>query len=203
MPFQLRLKLPFSPSSPRYSLLPSASPGTSSRRNLPFSSPPSKLHLSRRKYDQRLAILCLALSIFSLVLFFSRLSSYPYDGLSNYRDEVRRFGWMDGFQRVLHGQDNCRGWNPDLPEELDPVNCLKARQYRQTMRVLAREMEAKQCVSYRFPSALLRRRDNSNELTSVSTGISPWITIARPSKTSRDASCLTGTPTPPNAPRNL
>ena len=38
----------------------------------------------------------------------------------------------------------CRGWDPEGPEELDPEGCLKARQYRQTMKVLSREMEAKQ-----------------------------------------------------------
>lgn len=40
--------------------------------------------------------------------------------------------------------DHCAGWDPEAPEEEDPVRCLKARQYRQVKRVLEREQLGKQ-----------------------------------------------------------
>lgn len=38
----------------------------------------------------------------------------------------------------------CWGWDPAGPEEMDPKGCLRARQYRQVMRVLERERRAEQ-----------------------------------------------------------
>lgn len=42
--------------------------------------------------------------------------------------------------------DHCAGWDPEAPEEEDPVRCLRARQYRQVQRVLEREQLGKQQV---------------------------------------------------------
>ena len=38
----------------------------------------------------------------------------------------------------------CEGWVPEGDEAEDPAGCLRARQYRQTQRVLAREEKAEQ-----------------------------------------------------------
>ena len=44
----------------------------------------------------------------------------------------------------LRNEDHCEGWDPEKDEVDDPVNCLRARQYRQTWRVLDREQRAEQ-----------------------------------------------------------
>lgn len=49
-------------------------------------------------------------------------------------------------ERINEWVGKCRGWDPEKSEDQDPINCLKAKQYRQTMRVLEREEEAKQYV---------------------------------------------------------
>lgn len=48
--------------------------------------------------------------------------------------------------KSIFGQEPnpCADWDPDLPEERDPAGCLRARQYRQVMRVLEREIRAEQ-----------------------------------------------------------
>ena len=40
--------------------------------------------------------------------------------------------------------NKCSGWDPDAPEEADPKDCLRARRYRQTQRVLEREIKGEQ-----------------------------------------------------------
>ena len=47
-------------------------------------------------------------------------------------EKVKEWGW------------GCRGWDPELSESEDPEGCIKAKQYRQTMRVLEREELADQ-----------------------------------------------------------
>lgn len=47
-------------------------------------------------------------------------------------------------ERISEWAGECKGWDPEKPENEDPVDCLKARQYRQTLRVLEREELAKQ-----------------------------------------------------------
>lgn len=39
------------------------------------------------------------------------------------------------------GVGPCAGWNPSNGEESDPARCLRARQYRQVQRTLAREIK--------------------------------------------------------------
>jgi hypothetical protein len=64
----------------------------------------------------------------------------------------KKAGWMHGmgltgfFPTNKKGKDGwrCWGWDPDMPEEMDPRGCLRARQYRQVMRVLEREKKAEQ-----------------------------------------------------------
>ncbi|WWC61213.1 uncharacterized protein I303_103793 [Kwoniella dejecticola CBS 10117] len=53
-------------------------------------------------------------------------------------------GWLADADANEHPKEKkeCRGWNHTLSEDNDPPNCLKARQYRQTMRVLDREDKA-------------------------------------------------------------
>lgn len=43
-------------------------------------------------------------------------------------------------------ENYCVDWDPEAPEENDPPRCLRARQYRQVQRVLAREQAGKQYV---------------------------------------------------------
>jgi len=47
----------------------------------------------------------------------------------------------------MGGEAECEYWDPERDEVDDPVGCLKARQYRQTQRVLEREEKAEQWVS--------------------------------------------------------
>ena len=47
-------------------------------------------------------------------------------------------------ERMDEWKGHCRDWDPDNSEEEDPESCLKARQYRQTMRVLEREEKSTQ-----------------------------------------------------------
>lgn len=54
-------------------------------------------------------------------------------------------GEVDDVQGSWFGnKDECKGWDPEGAVDDDPPGCLKARQYRQVQRVLAREIEAKQ-----------------------------------------------------------
>jgi len=61
-------------------------------------------------------------------------SDEGHDGLTSKYSVERMDVWKGG----------CRNWGPDDPEEEDPESCLKAKQYRQTMRVLKREERADQ-----------------------------------------------------------
>ncbi|WVR05095.1 hypothetical protein IAU60_002107 [Kwoniella sp. DSM 27419] len=72
-----------------------------------------------------------------------RLKNWSADKTSDFIDVLPEEGWGATFkgwwsQRPTEPRQ-CHGWDPSMPEEQDPVGCLKARQYRQTMRVLARE----------------------------------------------------------------
>ena len=55
-------------------------------------------------------------------------------------------GWFPIEKLGKMGEDGwrCWGWDPARPEEMDPEGCLRARQYRQVMRVLERERRAEQ-----------------------------------------------------------
>lgn len=78
----------------------------------------------------------------------SHLPRYVQDG----QDRVT--AWADAsegrvwVEKMKEWGGGCRGWDPDKPEEEDPPTCLKARQYRQTMRVLEREEKAEQYVPH-------------------------------------------------------
>jgi hypothetical protein len=56
-------------------------------------------------------------------------------------DGLKQKYWLE---RMDEWKGKCKGWDPEKPEEEDPEFCLKAKQYRQTMRVLEREEKAKQ-----------------------------------------------------------
>ncbi|OCF39474.1 hypothetical protein I317_06749 [Kwoniella heveanensis CBS 569] len=63
-----------------------------------------------------------------------------FDGLEDERWASKVKGWLeleDG--GYVKEKKECRGWDPQVDEAMDPEGCLKAKQYRQTMRVLARE----------------------------------------------------------------
>jgi len=57
----------------------------------------------------------------------------------------------DWLQGSWWSKDACEGWDPDGSVEDDPVECLKARQYRQVQRVLERESDDNQCVAGEIP----------------------------------------------------
>ena len=57
------------------------------------------------------------------------------DGLASSRGVSE---WTENSGGIAESEE-CRGWNPMMDEASDPVGCLKARQYRQTAKVLARE----------------------------------------------------------------
>ncbi|WVF72286.1 hypothetical protein IAT40_007098 [Kwoniella sp. CBS 6097] len=79
----------------------------------------------------------------------SKIKDWGHDQAVNLFDEVELEddGWASTVKGWLELEDGgyvkekkeCRGWNPEEDELLDPEECLKAKQYRQTMRVLARE----------------------------------------------------------------
>lgn len=65
-------------------------------------------------------------------------------------------GWVHGMKEGLGSglkgwlptqKIGCWGWDPARPEDMDPKGCLRARQYRQVMRVLEREQRAEQSVA--------------------------------------------------------
>lgn len=50
------------------------------------------------------------------------------------------------FLEIPKTDEGCEAFDPALPAEQDPPNCLRARQYRQVQRVLSREKLAEQYV---------------------------------------------------------
>ena len=76
---------------------------------------------------------------------------YGQDRLSGWTGESEGIVWVE---KVKDWSQGCRSWDPDLPEEEDPEGCLKAKQYRQTMRVLEREELAAQYVTFPPPCPL-------------------------------------------------
>ena len=59
------------------------------------------------------------------------------------QEEGWSYGKLDTPPTDVEEKD-CLGWDPMRDEGDDPVDCLKARQYRQTTRVLEREKKALQ-----------------------------------------------------------
>lgn len=152
-PFQLQFKIPFSTNAPpqhHYSALPTSCIHTStSTHTSKFRAP----RTSRHHLRDRLFRIILTLAVASLILLFTRSASSPSSPRFStalgrltpptrpqWLDQIAAFG-LGGVEREEWG---CRGWDPELPEISDPAGCLKARQYRQTMRVLEREKLAKQ-----------------------------------------------------------
>ncbi|KAK8869891.1 hypothetical protein IAR55_000459 [Kwoniella newhampshirensis] len=132
MPFSFRIRNSYTP-------LPTTTAS-------PTAHPPLR-HL--RKFAQRRGLLVLV--AFMLFLFVLASSLHPSIN-SEARHRLGRIkgwgqnktdGWKGSVQGWLPGnireKSECVGWDPDLNEENDPVGCLKAKQYRQTQRVLARE----------------------------------------------------------------
>jgi hypothetical protein len=72
-------------------------------------------------------------------------AKYSKEAVSNWSDEQQDgLGSKYWMERMDEWKGHCRDWDPDNPEEEDPEFCLKAKQYRQTMRVLEREEKADQ-----------------------------------------------------------
>ncbi|WVQ78012.1 hypothetical protein IAT38_000093 [Cryptococcus sp. DSM 104549] len=113
---------------------------------IPGSPPPLIVPRRLRKSHLYLLILsALTLLFFSPRAFTPSGQSY---GLRIW--DSARLGsggqWSSVMQGWLpHGEaqesKECKGWDPEKPEEEDPVGCLKARQWRQTQRVIEREIK--------------------------------------------------------------
>jgi hypothetical protein len=72
-------------------------------------------------------------------------AKYGKEAVSNWSDEQQDgLGSKYWMERMDEWKGHCRDWDPDNPEEEDPESCLKAKQYRQTIRVLEREERADQ-----------------------------------------------------------
>ncbi|WWC69545.1 uncharacterized protein I206_103487 [Kwoniella pini CBS 10737] len=127
------------------------------------SSPTTTPKLISRTFSQKRNLCFLVISLF--ILSFLVLGLHPnvqqnsieqYDRLKEWsNDKAQNLaeglsddtvlggtlkGWLDHSEKVE--EKECKGWNHVLGEENDPPNCLKARQYRQTMRALEREEKA-------------------------------------------------------------
>jgi hypothetical protein len=75
---------------------------------------------------------------------FDGYLQYGQDRITSWSDNDDGLGRKVWIERISEWKGGCRGWDPDRPEEEDPEQCMKARQYRQTMRVLEREERAEQ-----------------------------------------------------------
>ena len=124
-----------------------ALPVSNSRSNSPLSPPPplSRNILPRRNRYTLLSILLLTIPtiLFLASRHHSQVDQYVSAGVSWRGDSEGGMLWLEKLKEWSGG---CRGWDPDLPEDQDPEGCIKAKQYRQTMRVLAREEKADQYV---------------------------------------------------------
>ena len=119
-----------------------------SNSNSPLSpsAPPIRALLPRRNRYTLLSILLVAIPTILFVASRHRSEvdeyvKYGQDRLSGWTGESEGIIWVE---KVKDWSQGCRGWDPDSPEEEDPEGCLKAKQYRQTMRVLEREEVAAQ-----------------------------------------------------------
>lgn len=119
----------------------------------PLPAPTLSRSLIPRRNRYTLILLVLILVPF-LTLFGSRHSSHLEGYVRQGHERMAAWtGASEGkvwVEKVNEWGGNCRGWDPDKPELEDPVDCLKARQYRQTMRVLEREERAEQYVTASF-----------------------------------------------------
>nr|ODN81216.1 hypothetical protein L203_05722 [Cryptococcus depauperatus CBS 7841] len=124
-----------------YSLLPTAS-------NISSPTLTSKTRFfSRKIYIVFLAAFWILLGLWGILITLDdsveQLNAWREDAVVSWRQadgwKAKVVGWLP--QDKVNEKVECKGWDPLLPEELDPVECFKARQYRQTKRVLEREME--------------------------------------------------------------
>ncbi|OCF71955.1 hypothetical protein I204_07218 [Kwoniella mangroviensis CBS 8886] len=107
-----------------------------------------------RSFSQRRNLCFLVLSLFALSLLILGLHPKVQQGSLDNLDRFKEWssdkaqgivdglpnqvkGWLVDLQKVE--SKSCKGFNPLDSEDQDPPGCLKARQYRQTMRVLERE----------------------------------------------------------------
>lgn len=106
---------------------------------LPISTPVSPTRLPRRNRWTLLAF-CTLITVILLVI------TRPTPQALRLREYGNHSVWVEKVKQWT-GADSCKGWDPDLPEDEDPEGCMRARQYRQTIRVLEREERAEQYVS--------------------------------------------------------
>lgn len=121
-----------------------ALPLSASNSSSPLSPTPpvSRTLLPRRNRYTLLSILLLTIPT---ILFLASRHQSPvnYGASWTGNSEGTRMVWVE---KVKEWTGGCRSWDPESPEDDDPEGCMKARQYRQTMRVLAREEKADQYV---------------------------------------------------------
>ncbi|WVQ78015.1 hypothetical protein IAT38_000096 [Cryptococcus sp. DSM 104549] len=142
----MRFTLPFFQGT-KYTLLPQGSPPTVSP-----PSPPLKPTSTRRRHRSCLLIL-IPLVLIIILLSLGRLHpdtaiamDNTVNGLKGWWAGAPTYGpvpvWLGGEAGANpHGKESkvCRGWDHEAPVEEDPLGCVKARQYRQTVAVLERE----------------------------------------------------------------
>ncbi|WRT67044.1 uncharacterized protein IL334_004010 [Kwoniella shivajii] len=120
---------------------------------------PPKINIPiSRTYSQKRNLCFMVLALFTILFLLGllhptvqhgplehldRLKEWSTDKAQNLVQVLPEEGWggtVKDWLDIPHNESGeCKGWDPKSLEENDPVDCLKARQYRQTMRVLERE----------------------------------------------------------------
>ena len=95
------------------------------------------LLLRARRLPSTFLLLSFVVCLAFLLLAAQNLPSDSVTGLKGWSSTLAE-QWNVG------SGNKCAGWDPDAPEEADPKDCLRARQYRQTRRVLEREIKGEQ-----------------------------------------------------------
>ncbi|WVQ78016.1 hypothetical protein IAT38_000097 [Cryptococcus sp. DSM 104549] len=120
-----------------YAILPTSSP----RQGSP---PPRPLPRPRFRRHRNTYLLLISLAASLIIYTGLTHSSGPSFDAASWGGQQDWAAMVEEWLPTGGGEGEkreCKGWDPEKPEEQDPVGCLKARQWRQTQRVLEREIK--------------------------------------------------------------